>query len=162
MGKFKDAIVNSRIFKDLSVKDGDMIDGLATYKLSMSLDVTRIDEFVIEYGKIMDEKAVTEMTDRDKEQLKEMEKEVAKILKSNKFTFVTEKESGLVRSAAAEIAFADADSGMEGSFDMNVEYNDINKPVAVEVPAKSTSLLELVGPYLGMFMPQTGGALPTR
>jgi hypothetical protein len=152
-GKIKEAINTSGIFKNVSVKSGEMIDGLETTQLLMSINTSRISEFVLEFAKIADPDKATNITDEEKKQLDEMEIEVGRVLKSSVFTITVEKETGILRGVTAVIAFADSKSGVEGTFDVNVAYNDINKPVVVELPKTSTSIMEIIAPFIGAFMP---------
>src|SRR3989344_4451018 len=151
-GKLKEMVVKSGFFVDLSMVPGEDIDGLPTYKLTTSIDPLKLADIMIGYLKIVDPEALAKLTEEEKASLEEMEKRVAEFLKSSTISLVVEKDSALLRVVSGNVIFDDPESKAAGAFDFTVEYKDINKPVNIELPKESTSIIDILAPFFGAFM----------
>jgi len=148
-------LVDTKVIKALSIKEGDKIDGKETYVVKVAVDPTKTGDFMLAYFKIVAEEmeSASPFGEPTEEELIELEMAVAKYTKDIEFEATIEKETHFLRRGKFHLPIKDEDTKSIVSIDGSLSYDNINEPVEISAPAESTSIMEILAPFLGGMNP---------
>src|SRR3989344_370650 len=148
-------ISESGIIKALSIKNGPTLDGKETYTLGVVIDSTKTGDFLIAYMKLVGGANYNDGAGDlmlSSEERKALEESIDKFFKDAEVEVIVEKESHFLRGLSVNAKINDPETKSSITLDGSFPYNDINEPAEVTVPAESTSIMEILAPFLGALM----------
>jgi hypothetical protein len=154
--KLKKIMLSNKILDVTKVEDGESIGGEETYKLTVSINEEGMVKAMNEWAALMEQPPLPA------EQVAEFKSSLAMLEQYADMYLWVGQESKLPRkySLVADLPAPGIGAGGEATADETVAHLDLgitidsyNEPVEVIVPAESTSIMDILAPFLGGFQP---------